>query len=335
MITEDDLRESLRALERFAPDPEPVAARIAAGIRTQDRRRTAVMVAAAAATAVAVALPIALLGGGSGSGTPAAGPRPTATATAVPAAGVRFDPLRLPFTVGWLPAGYFRDSVVSTQPGFALHEYETRGGFDAAIRVQLWDTKVSGRSVSDDTLGDNVVRRQVGGDVWLAVAGRPAQAVLTRVLASVDVRSVALTFPFRLGWLPAGYRPVSASGDAQHWVGPTLATHPPVDAQLSLDPRPAVPATKGAVLSIQVRSESDPGHDATGTLRGHPSRYAVGSDGVATLDVWSVQGMHLSLIADTRVRPELTRAALEHIVTGLRLVPDPADPATWTPDVLP
>jgi hypothetical protein len=45
--------------------------------------------------------------------------------------------------------------------------------------------------------------------------------------------------------------------------------------------------------------------------------------------------MHITLSADTRTRPELTRAALERIVAGLRLVSDPADPATWTADVLP
>lgn len=335
MITEDDLRDSLRALERFAPDAEPVAARIAAGVRTRDRRRTAVMVAAAAATAVAVALPIALLGGRAGPGTSAAGPRPTATATATPVpAGVRFDPLRLPFTVGWLPAGYFRDGVVSTQPGFALRLYEA-GTADAAITVQLWDTGVSGRPASDDTLGQNAARRHVTGDVWLAVAGRPAKSVLNRVLASVDVGGAALTFPFRLGWLPAGYRPVSASGGAQHWVGPTLATQPPVDSRLSLDPRPAVPDIKGGVVNIDVRTESDPGQDANGTLLGRPSRYAVDRDGVATLDVYGVAGMHLGVAAGTRGRPELTRAALERIVTGLRLVATPADPATWTPNPLP
>jgi hypothetical protein len=347
MITEDDLRDSLRALDRLAPDPAAVAARITAGVRTRDRRRTAVLVAAAAGTAVAVVLPVALLGG-DGSGTTAAAPArtagtPTRASTSVPAA-TRFDPLTVPFTVGWLPAGYHRDGTASAQPGLALRLYEGARA-DDGIAVQLWDTTVSGRSASDVGIGGTVVRRHVLGNVWLGVAGSPGRDVLNRVLASVDLgRDDALTFPFRLTWVPAGYRTQSASSGAHHWYGTgsgaVLAADPPLlDAGLTLDPRPAIPATEAGALSIGVSTEdgsaADKGLTPNGTLLGHPSRYTKDRDGLADLHVYGVNGMHIGVSADTRGRPELTRAALERVVTGLRLVSDPADPATWTPDPLP
>ena len=61
MITEDDLRRTLRGHERLAPDAAPVAAHIAAGVRARRRHRYTGTAAVAIATAVAVGVPTLVL----------------------------------------------------------------------------------------------------------------------------------------------------------------------------------------------------------------------------------------------------------------------------------
>lgn len=357
MITEDDLRESLRALERLAPDPGAVAARITAGVRARHRRRNAVVVAAAAGTAVAVAVPAALLGG-SGSGptaaaptgpalpasTPPAGLSATPSATAPPtrapepAATARLTPLTVPFTVGWLPAGWHPVGVESS-PGLALRSYESARETDTLV-VALWDDRVLSRPQFDGPED----RRQLSRHVALVVRGTPDAAVRARVLSSVTVvRPTSVTFAFQLAWVPAGYRPVASQSASNHWVGTRTGSRrvdpASLDSQLILDPRPAVPDTEAGALTVDVSTEDgsqqDKGLTPDGTFLGHPSLYTADDVGSRTLHLFGVNGMHVAVIADTRGRPELTRSALERLVAGLRLVPTPADQATWAADPLP
>jgi hypothetical protein len=326
MITEDDLRASLRALERLAPDPAPVAARIAAGVRTQGRRRTAVMVAAAAATAVAVAVPIGMLGRDTG---PTAGPATAAPAPAttspVPA---RRSPLTVPFTVGWVPAGW-RAGLTETRLDGDRRTYEGPRSTDQLLVDVQFGKRSAGTGVTRtiENLGTVVVR------------GSPDETVQRRVLASVRPADERLTFPFRLTWVPAGYLPVAAYSGLRHWIGDAAgnlnaATPALADSSLSFDSRRTLPGR----LYIGVSSQSDQlamqGLTPNGTFLGRPSRYT-DKAGFAVLIVYGLRGADLSITADTRGRPELTRAALERIMAGLRVAADPGDPATWTADPLP
>jgi hypothetical protein len=188
------------------------------------------------------------------------------------------------------------------------------------------------------------VFRHLEGNTWLSVSGSPGPQLLRRVLNSVDLagRDV-LTFPFRLSWAPAGYRVLSASSGAHYFLGDAAGTAhaavPPLfDSGVILGPGALIPADGAGVLDVGVSREDgsylDKGLTPNGTLLGRPSRYTEDAD-VAVLDVYGLNGMHISVTADTRGRPELTRAALERVVSGLRLVPRPTDPTTWTPDPLP
>ncbi len=173
--------------------------------------------------------------------------------------------------------------------------------------------------------------------MWLAVGGTLQASVLDRVLRSVDLRdSERLAFPFRLTWVPAGYRPTDSGGGAHYWydnaAGDTVRADPPLlDAELGLDTE-RNPAN-GGVLSVGVSTEDgsfqSKGLQPTGTLLGRPSRYTE-SDGLAVLHVYGLHGMHVQLSALTAGRPELTRGTLERVVRDLRLVDHPDQLADWT-----
>jgi len=341
MITEDDLRRTLHSHERLAPDAAAVAARITAGVRARRRRRYAGTAAVAVATAVVVGVPTLVLrdaGPVHESGTVAA-PAPRSVTPAAPPT-VLFAPLTVPFTVGWLPRGWFSDGMVRTSPGFAQRSYENDQG-TAEMFVQVWDTKVSGKPANDlpPIPGGAVVRRQLSRTVWLLVGGPLSDQDLDRLVRSVDVRAPeALTFPFRVTWLPAGYRVTAAGTGAHHWYGDaagnTLAADPPLlDAGLSLD-RTATGDTLSIWMSTENGMWQDKGLQPNGTLLGRPSRYSE-RDGITSLHVYGVQGMHISINAATDGRPELDRATVERIVRGLRLVDFPDRPADWTDRPLP
>jgi len=344
MITEDGLRETLRWHERLAPDAAPVAARIAAGVRTRRRHRAAGAIAAvaAAATVAAVAVPALALRApaghrAAGAGSAVTGPAASgAAASGATAPAVRFDPLAIPFTVGWLPAGWHPRGTLDSKPGIALRMYDGLRGADE-LAVQLWDTRLSGKSAADPPAAGAVVRRHVHGDVWLAVAGTLPAAELDRVLWSVDLRrSEQLTFPFRLTWVPAGYRPTDSDSGAHHWYGDaagnTLRADPPLlGAGLGLDSQ-RTPAAGGALevgVSTEDGSTAAKGSPANSTFLGRPSRYE-DSDGLAVLQVYGLRGMHVSVSAVRTGHPELTRAALERVMRGVRLVDDPSRLADWT-----
>lgn len=344
MITEDDLRRTLRTHERLAPDAASVAARITAGVRARRRHRYAGSAAVAVATAVAVGVPTLVLrdGGPAPDRAPVqvAASSPAQRPTAAPT--VRFAALTVPFTVGWLPAGWHEDGLMRTRPGDAQRTYENMRAGTQQIVVRLWDIELSGAPATDVLPGQSrPVRRQISGTVWLAVAGPLSDMELDRVLRSVDVRDPeAIKFPFRATWLPADYRVTAAQGGLRHWLGnaagDTVAADPPlVDAGLSLD-RDRQPT--GEALTVEVSTENgmwqDKGLLPNGTLLGRPSHYSV-SDGLVRLHVYGVHGMHISIYASAYDRPELTRAVVERIARGLRLVGSPDRPADWTDRPLP
>ncbi|HZB49682.1 MAG TPA: hypothetical protein VE547_11375 [Mycobacteriales bacterium] len=326
MSTETDLRDTLRAAERLAPDPAPVAARVAAGIRARRRYRKAGAAAAVAvATAAAVAVPSVLLSGPDGTApvTPA-----TSGPASPPAQEARFDPLVVPFSVGFVPAGWHADGLLHTEPGLAARRYEGPRPEDQ-LTVQVWDTRISGGAAD----AGQMVRRRLAGDVWVSVTGSPPAAVLDQVLRSVAPGDTQrLTFPFRLGWVPDGHRVIGATSGARHWLatgsgGARRADPPLLDTALLLDRVPGDPANFTG-MSVGVSTEDalwrDKGVRPNGTVLGRPSRYTE-ELGVAELHVFDLDGMHVLVSASGT-----DRATLERIVRELRLVGDPRRPADWT-----
>jgi hypothetical protein len=249
---------------------------------------------------------------------------------------VRFDPLAIPFTVGWMPTGWYPHGVLDNEPGYAVRRYEGPRAEDE-LAVQVWNTRTSGRSATEPPAAGRTVRRHLGGDLWLAVGGTTDVTVLNRVLESVDLKhGERITFPFRLTWMPAGYQATASGSGTHHWYGDaagrTLRADPPLlGAGLSLDTERA--PSNGGALSIGVTTEDgsfqSKGLQPTGTLLGRPSRYTE-SDGLAVLHVYGLRGMHVQISAVTTGHPELTRATVERLVRGMRLVDQPLQLAHWT-----
>jgi hypothetical protein len=339
MITEDDLRDTLRAHETLAPDAAPVAARITAGVRTRRHHRYAAAGTAlvAAATAAAVAVPTLVLR----DPTPAA---PVAARSVTPAArpAIRFEPLTAPVTVRWVPPGWFPDGMVVTSPGRVEISYERKQELEE-IRVQVWDTRTAGEEIDPAPAGKDVptstrkvVRTQLAPHVRLLVAGPLSTADINRLARSVEVRPTALTFPFRATWLPDGYRVTQATTGSYHWRGSSAGTilqdPPGLDTALTLDR-----GATGTALGIGVTRDDgmweDKGRLPNGTLFGHPSYYEE-EHGDATLLLYDVDGMYVWVGAQVGAHPDLTRAVLERIARGIVLVDRPTDTSTWTTDPL-
>jgi hypothetical protein len=220
MISDEEIRDSLRESEALAPDPLAATAGIRAGIRRRHRRRTG--------TAAVAVVAVAGLGGYTAAGMPGLPglPRPGTGAAAQPADGAPAYTLRF----GWLPTGmtnplvtvdqseeswlynatngpsYLRVSVdkLGWKPPKAVNGWQpvTVGGrhgleIVAPTRAMLVFPLPSGRSVSleygDGRPGgtaDAGVRR-VAERIAAGLSEGGAQPVRVRVAA---------------GWLPAGMK---------------------------------------------------------------------------------------------------------------------------------
>lgn len=218
-MIENELRQSLDALERHAPAETDVFTGVQAGIRRRRRRRQITNVAGVAGVASAVALGVvfATTPGDNGSPTGLA-PASSATAT-VPAAP------SLPFTAGWLPSGYHLDTWRVSET-FGSAQYVGGGDFRTVVvwvSDQVDDplpeavdepTTVAGRPGTLRRLGPGQTQLiwQLPDNRWAVVSGtEPAVPLdaLRRVAENVTGTPTALDVDLALSALPAGYDEIS------------------------------------------------------------------------------------------------------------------------------
>jgi hypothetical protein len=213
MYTEEDLRATLGALEREAPDEGSVLAGLERARRRRTvRRRTAGVIAAAVATAVVVAgaMVVPQLAG----------------QTDQVAASPHFERWRYPFAVD-LP-GYqvnYRSAasaqISSADPG---HQYElhifTKGQYDPTTGEPVTVRGKHGFYRADMYGKESMpgVAWEYAPDSWaelVTVSGMtPAdarEAVLRMAGAVRFDRTTPLRVPFRVGYLPAGLQAVAPS----------------------------------------------------------------------------------------------------------------------------
>jgi hypothetical protein len=235
MYTEEDLRDTFRALEREAPDVTGVLAALARARRRRTVRRRAVGVLAAASVAVVVAGGAALVGDLTGP----SGPRP-----AMPPAALHLNALEYPFAVDestglevdYRDARFVGASTADVGTGgtgpvrypYRLDVLQTgryvppRGQAGEPVQVN----GMRGFYFPDFTYGypenrsEGVpgVAWEYAQDSWATVRYQPeaprsvppadVRETMLRIASAVRFdRTTPLRLPFRIGYLPAGLQP--------------------------------------------------------------------------------------------------------------------------------
>jgi len=272
-------------------------------------------------------------------------PGPTGGA-AQPASRRPIDPV-VPYTVT-LPAGW-RESGWQYQEGSFRGTYTSGSGDIIALDVLDPATQpasllhpsgdpATGRPGPDGALAWRADTRHF---VRIQERDGPNQAVFRAIADSFDFsRQRAMTSPFSLAHLPAG---LHLSGvDVRTSASP--ANNPADGAwgvQLSFDigTGPVNGTDKPHDLVIDFEGEPDPSSypalENPVTVAGHQASYVLTPAGVATLNVYGVQGQNLLLIIGAPALDRITLDEDARIISGVQFVPRPADTTTWTPLRLP
>lgn len=224
MIDTESVRDALGGLERFAPAEADVLAGMREGIVRRRRRRQVVSVAAVAGTAAAVALGVVVLiapGERGGTNEVAAPPTPASSAQ-VPVESPPAEP-RLPFSVGWVPAGYTLQTWEARSTEGSAQYVATRDFEVIVVSISAQPhtriegtteepTEVAGRPGVLRTLPDGADDQQL---IWQLADGRWAMVggmtpivpldALYEVAASVSGTPTAMETGWTLGAMPDGY----------------------------------------------------------------------------------------------------------------------------------
>lgn len=285
------------------------------------------------------------------------GPSPT-TGPTVESPG-SLDPAEVAFTVPTLPAGY-RPVTVTTTVGEQTRAYTNfPESPQVPIDVTLFDPQVNGGptpTASAETVELNsatagpitaYVGRGAGAaddgesiDVyWEVEDGRWVSVVvdagdelaLQRAIAvaeQVDLTtSEQLTFPFQIGYLPAGFGLNGASRLTDQSLVGGLST------SMQLDDRPSAVYEDSALLLEVVNRTT--GIEANTTVGAYQAVLTETETG-RSLTVLDVNGMEVSLTVNAPFLDRIDEAELRRIAESIT-VPDgaAADPTVWTTDPLP
>jgi hypothetical protein len=229
MYTEEDLRATLGALEREAPDEGSVLAGLARARRRRTvRRRTAGVIAAAMATAVVVAGAIVV-------------PQLVGQTDQVVAANPHFERWRYPFAVDLPGYQVYYRSAASAQISSAdrAYQYElhifTKDQYDPAT-----GEPVAVRGKHGFYRADMYGKASMPGVAWEYAPDSWAELVNVSGMAPADAREAVLRMadavrfdrttplrvPFRVGYLPAGLQAVApARGPDVNLVGTGATVH--------------------------------------------------------------------------------------------------------------
>lgn len=240
MTENDSLRQALGALERHAPAEIDVYTGVREGISRRRRRRqvTSVLGVAGVASAVALGVVFATVPGddaGSPTGLTPASPS-TATPPPTPA---------LPFTAGWIPAGYTVDAwevtddsgsaqYVGTNDYQAVVVWVSEQPRDPAPEAVDEPATIAGRPGTLRTLGPGQTQLiwQLPDNRWAMVGGtQPAVplAALHQVAANLTGTPTPLDVDLSLTSVPTGYQVTGWANGSPTLCGPTPAT--PTDSR--------------------------------------------------------------------------------------------------------
>jgi hypothetical protein len=336
----NDIEEELRTVlgERAAYAPHAGALLGAVHARSRQhatRRRAALVGGSALAVTFAVAAPALLFSRGDGS-------PPTVVGSSAPAAVTAVPQVVLPFRVGFIPAGWYRTQSLDLHRTEASSRLESP---DPSAYLTVWVFDPAGRDPSGPVpSGEGSVRVSRDADAThrIVVEGPGVDAATARrVRDSVDVRGgQALTFPYRLGYLPRGLTVTFASTSIGHAAaregGSPIRLDPPAtNSGLMFADRPGA-AEIDYALDIGV-SAIGPGTTSAKVGRpdtvfaGHQARVQSARDGTVTVILYDVFPRHVVVL----ISPRWGRAELERIVRGMRPVRDIDDLGSWVSDPLP
>lgn len=327
MIDNDDLKQALGTLERFAPAENEVLTGMRHGIARRRKRRQVASVVGVAGAAAVVALGVVYATQGrTNDGTGFAGAAaPPPTASTQPAQPVP-SPV-LPFSVGWIPDGY---RLGSWEAGSTDGSTQYVGAKDFQTIV-VWisaqpretrasdsnePTTIAGRSgvirrLAEDTKETQLIWQLADGR-WAMVGGRAptvSLATLRQVAESVSATPTPMPAPFSLAAMPDGYRNVSWLGGGDVVPGSLTLCRSDVEPRSGSQPADCVsvsilngsaPAVTYAKDATKPKGQVEVPIDQPGTVDGVMSRAtADGTLVVAQLDAnhW-VQAHSLKAGAD-------------------------------------
>jgi len=333
-----ELSDLLREAKADAPPPRyDVEDAVAAGRRLQRRRRAGVAVAAVVAVAAAIGVPQIVTHGGRGH-------RPVPVAPTV-----------TPYQFGYTSRGYTAGGYRVTAPrtadlwGYRTGVYPLNGGGDAVASLEVYRPGVDPRTAFPGALVTFAAPvkgrpayfiKKDGQDilVWEYAAGARAQlwSISPKAMSRERMRTVAegfapgafrpATIPFRVGYVPDGYRLSAVTGQPSAdgtgfaslgFLPETLAVSRLGQAgPLLLTDEMKENNTAGeiGIAAVRLRGDDDPGPGKVVCVESEPMCAERAPGGKYLL----------------RVTGRLTSTAeLRRILESVRLA-DMADPGTWT-----
>jgi hypothetical protein len=255
MIDTESVRQALGSLERHAPTEDDVLYGVQRGIARRRRRRQVASVAGVAGIAALVGLGVVLLVPGRGGGDQAATPGARTVVTPAAPKPTPPAPPTLPFTVGWLPAGYTLDAWdVSAAAGNAQYvgtkDFQTVVVHLDAKPVEAPRSVPGGKGATDQpttvagrtgTLrkfaqgGEQQLIWQLADGRWAMVGGMAPTVpldTLRRVAESLSLKPTPLPSTWGLRAVPEGYQVVGWNGGASI-MGAMLCRGPAGDPRTS------------------------------------------------------------------------------------------------------
>jgi hypothetical protein len=340
---DEDLRAVLVEHAGDAPPPDALLGAVHARSRRVAVHRKAAMAGTTAAVA-AIALATAPLVAGHGGASPPVTIGAGSPTNAAPVA-VRGQ-ITVPFRAGSVPAGWYPQvwpmvvngvgtlRLESPDPGvwLTLAVYDPAGGQPG----QLGDMPDYARVSVDRDATHRV----------LAFGPGVSTATLRQVARGVDVHTpTAVTFPYRLGYLPGGLYPFMAAaavahvgfaGDAAGDSGTPVTYRPPaMSSRLALTDR-AHAASNDYAVTIEVAYTGGKVTRKYGspdtTFAGHRARVVVYADATVQVTLFDVFPRH---VVTANAAGSVGRAGLERVLRALHPVGDVNDFGSWIANPLP
>jgi hypothetical protein len=317
---DDTLRRALEDDAADIPDSLATLAGIRRGIR-RDTLRRRLTIAGAGVLVIAAA-----------AGVPALVATRHPAATLNPATGTHphYDPLRVPFRIGYVPPGWSPISVARVST-FEAQAYVLAPDM-SEVTVDLLSPDdpspmPTPSGYQTPAASPNFVQRTLPDGRYLMVEGNQGPSAdpvtIRRIADSVDLNAtMPVTFPFRLTYLPTVMGRLHPILSSVEFLGGRTRT------ELSFSPN-ADDKPGNEVLTIQTDTRNDTRGKPDTVLGGYQARVVFASHGKLEVILYNAIP-HRSVLLMVPERGRTNLAELEKIAAGIRPVANPDDLSTWT-----